>query len=264
MIRPHSATVVNLRSGFSVLVIGIGLCIAPQVQAQNPPMNCTPDGIIEVCTAADSVAAPVPNEPAPAPTAKVTYKAGLLMISAENVSLSDVLHEVSTKTGATIEFPEGSASEPVFTNIGPGPVRDILATLLNGTKFNYVMLGSENSSNTLEKIVLTQGDQPTEVAESSIPNGGGQTSWQAHTFQKTQAAAGSEQTPEEKRAQFMQEVENMKAARMVELEQKYQDLAAKGMLRTPAPPSDSSSGPAANAPADSAAADSSTPDPPNQ
>jgi len=263
MIRPRSATIVNLRSSFSVFVIGIGLSIAPQVQAQNPPMNCTPDGIIEVCTAADSVAAPIGTDPAPAPTAKVTYKAGLLTISAENVSLSDVLHEVSTKTGATIEFPDGSATEPVFTNIGPGRVRDILATLLNGTKFNYVMLGSGNSSNALDKIVLTQGDQPTEVAESSMPNGA-QTSWQAHSLQKTQAPAGSEQTPEERRAQFMQEVENIKAARMAEFEQKYAKLAADGQLRTPAPPSDSGSSPAANAPTDSPAADSPAPESPNQ
>jgi hypothetical protein len=263
MIRARSATMLDLRSSFSVLVIGLGLCVAPRVQAQNPPMNCTPDGIIEVCTPADS-AAPIATDPASAPAAKVTYKGGLLTISAENVSLGDVLHEVSTKTGATIEFPNGSATEPVFTNIGPGPVRDILATLLNGTKFNYVMLGSENSSNALDKIVLTQGDQPTEVAESSIPNGAGQTSWQAHSFQKTQAAAGSEQTPEEKRAQFMQEVENMKAARMAEFEQKYAKMAADGLLRTPAPPSDSGSSPVANAPAESPAADSPASDSPNQ
>jgi hypothetical protein len=165
MIRARSATMVNLHSGFSVLVIGLGLCIAPQVQAQNPPMNCTPDGIIEVCTAADSVAAPIVTEPVPAPPAMVIYKDGLLSISAENVSLSDVLHEVSAKTGATIEFPNGSATEPVFTHIGPGPVRDILATLLNGTKFNYVMLGSQNRADGLQKIVLTPAGQTTEAAE---------------------------------------------------------------------------------------------------
>ncbi len=254
MIKARSATMVNLHSSFSVFIVGLGLSIAPQVQAQNPPMNCIPDGIIEVCTAADSVAAPVATEPV-LPAAKVTYKGGLLTISAENISLSDVLHEVSAKTGATIDFPNRSATEPVFTNIGPGPVRDVLATLLNGTKFNYVMLGSENSSNTLEKIVLTQGDQPTEIAESSAPT---------RSFQRTPAPAGAEQSAEEKRAQFMQEVENMKAARMQEFEQKYADLAAKGLLRTPAPPSDSSSGPAANAPPDSPAADSPAPDPQNQ
>jgi len=251
MIRARSAAMVNLHSSFAVLVIGLGLSIAPHAQAQNPPMNCIPDGIIEVCTAADS-AAPIATEPTAAPAAKVTYKDGMLAISAENVSLGDVLHEVSAKTGATIDFPNGSASEPVFTSIGPGPVRDVLATLLNGTKFNYVMLGSENSSNTLEKIVLTEGDQPTEVAQNSVST--------PRQPQRAAVAAGSGQSPEEKKAAFLAEVENLKAARMQEFETKYADLAARGLLRTPTPDSTPSSSPAANPPA----ADSPAPDSSNQ
>ena len=243
MIRARSATMVNLHSGFSVLVIGLGLCIAPQVQAQNPPMNCTPDGIIEVCTAANAVAAPIATEPVPAPAAMVIYKDGLLSISAENVSLSDVLHEVSAKTGATIEFPNGSATEPVFTHIGPGPVRDILATLLNGTKFNYVMLGSEKSSNTLEKIVLTQGDQPTEVAESSVPNSAAPALMPGRPSKTIQAAAGSDQSPEEKRADFNAQLEIMRAARMQAVQEKFADLASRGLLRTETPDSTSSASP---------------------
>jgi hypothetical protein len=251
MIRARSATMVNLRSSFSVFVVGIGLCIAPQVQGQNPPMNCTPDGIIEVCTAADSGASAIATEPVPvaAPAAKVTYKAGLLTISAENVSLSDVLHEVSAKTGAAIDFPNGSATEPVFTNIGPGPVRDILATLLNGTKFNYVMLGSENSSNTLDKIVLTQGDQPAEVAQNSVPG----------VPRKVQSPTAPPQSAEERTAAFMAEAEAGRAVAMQRAQEKFADLAARGLLRTPAPDSASSS-PSADPPA----ADSPAPDPPNQ
>jgi len=259
MTRARSAAMVNLHSSFAALVIGLGLSMAPLAQAQNPPMNCTPDGIIEVCTAADS-AAPIATEPTAAPAAKVTYKDGLLAISAENVSLADVLHEVSAKTGATIDFPNGSASEPVFTNIGPGPVRDILATLLNGTKFNYVMLGSENSSNSLEKIVLTQGDQTTEVAQSSVPDSVGQAAQTARQLRKTQAAAaGSDQSPEEKQAQFMAEVESQRAAVMQSFQQSYAAMAAKGLLRTPP----DSSTPGANSPApNSPASDSPTPDSP--
>jgi hypothetical protein len=173
-----------------------------------------------------------------------------LSISAENISLSDVLHEVSAKTGAAIDFPNGSATEPVFTNLGPGPVRDILATLLNGTKFNYVMLGSENSSNTLEKIVLTQGDQPTEVAEGSIPNGVAQPAPTARQLRRTQAGAGgSDQSPEDKQAQFMAEVESQKAAVLQSLQQRYADMAAQGLIRTPQPPAPDSSTPGANSPA---------------
>jgi hypothetical protein len=226
MIRARSATMVNLRSSFSVLVIGLGLCIAPQVQAQNPPMNCTPDGIIEVCTAADSVAAPIATESVPAPAAMVIYKDGLLSISAENVSLSDVLHEVSAKTGATIEFPNGSATEPVFTHIGPGPVRDILATLLNGTKFNYVMLGSQNTADSLQKIVLTPSGQTTEaaeVAQSEAPSSiSGSTAFSSRGRQ-----GAAPQSAEPNRADFAAMVEARRREVMPLLRQRYAEAMEK-------------------------------------
>jgi len=44
------------------------------------------------------------------------------------------------QTGAEIEIP--SATERVVTHLGPGPARDVMADLLNGSRFNYVLLGS--------------------------------------------------------------------------------------------------------------------------
>ena len=58
------------------------------------------------------------------------------------------------KHGATIDVPP-SASEHVVTNLNPGPARDILAKLLNGSHYNYVMLGSVSDPNAVSKIVLT-------------------------------------------------------------------------------------------------------------
>ncbi len=212
-----------------VLAIALEMFFASALHAQNPPMNCTPDGIIEVCTLADTSSTPAaaeavaPATPAP-PVPHVSYKDGQLTITAENVPLSDVLHEVSRATGATLEVPAGSATEPVFANIGPGSVRDVMVKLLNGTKFNYVMTGSQDTSSDLKKIVLTPSDQPTEVAESSAP------------VSPVRAAAlpqaGSGQSPEEKRAAFKAEVENLKAMRIQEAQQRYAEMASKGLLRT--------------------------------
>ncbi len=156
------------------LAIALELSLSVALHAQNPPMNCTPDGIIEVCTLADTSSTPAAAEAvAPAapvqPVPHVAYKDGQLTIIAENVPLSDVLHEVSRATGATLEVPAGSATERVFANIGPGSVRDVLVKLLNGTKFNYVMLGSQNTADRLQKIVLTPADQTTEAAQSEAP-----------------------------------------------------------------------------------------------
>ncbi len=167
----NRSTIMKTFQSISVLAIAIALSLPTAVHAQNPPMNCTPDGIIEVCTLADTTSAPVAQAVAPAtpvsPVPRVTYKDGQLTITAENVPLNVILHEVSRATGATLEVPPGSAREPVFVNIGPGSVRDVLVKLLNGTKFNYVMTGSQDTSSGLQKLVLTPADQSTEVAQNT-------------------------------------------------------------------------------------------------
>src|SRR5439155_9467675 len=48
-----------------------------------------------------------------------------------------------------------NATERVVSNLGPGPARDLLASLLNGSHFNYVMLGSPNDPHMVQRIILT-------------------------------------------------------------------------------------------------------------
>jgi hypothetical protein len=252
-----------------VLATVIGLSLPTALRAQNPPMNCTPDGIIEVCTLVDTNAAQPAVEavaPPAAPVPNVTYKSGQLTIIAENVPLSDVLREVSRKTGATLEIPNGSATEPIFANIGPGSVRAVLVALLNGTKFNYVMADSQNTSNTLDKIVLTTADQSTEVAQSDAPESPVQVeqpSLPGHNLhhglvaQQASSEAAPPQSQQEKQAAFMAAADNARAAAMQRFQDKFADMSAKGMVRTPAPPSQGSPASDSSAP-DSPAPDSSS------
>jgi hypothetical protein len=189
----------------------------------------------------------------------VTYKSGQLTIIAENVPLSDVLREVSRKTGATLEIPNGSATEPIFANLGPGSVRAVLVALLNGTKFNYVMADSQNTSNTLDKIVLTTADQSSEIAQGDAPDSPVQAEQPGlpernlhHGLAAKQASSDAgPQSQEEKQAAFTAAADNARAAAMQRFEARYADMSAKGMVRTPAPPSPGS-----------AASDSSSPDSP--
>ncbi len=105
-------------------------------------------------------------EQMPAVPPKVTYQYGLLTIVARNSVLSDVLQAVKAKTGANIDIPPG-ASERVVAQIGPGPARDVLAKLLNGTHFNYVMLGTASNPNAVATLILTPssgGPEPGPVA----------------------------------------------------------------------------------------------------
>jgi hypothetical protein len=84
----------------------------------------------------------------------VSFQSGMLTIVAENSTLGDILREVHKSTGAAIEVPP-NATERVVAHIGPGPSRDVLASLLNGTTFNYVMVGSTEDPTTIATVMLT-------------------------------------------------------------------------------------------------------------
>jgi hypothetical protein len=104
--------------------------------------------------------APVPPPPPPTPEQmpavppQVHYSQGQLTIVAENSTLGDILRAVRAKTGAAVEVPP-NATERVVTHLGPGPARDVLAALLNGTHFNYVMLGSAAHPDSVDRLILT-------------------------------------------------------------------------------------------------------------
>jgi hypothetical protein len=77
----------------------------------------------------------------PTSAPQVSFHNDQLTIVAHNSTLGDVLRAVRNQTGAAVEIP-ANATERVVGRFGPGPARDVLAVLLNGSHFNYVMLGS--------------------------------------------------------------------------------------------------------------------------
>jgi hypothetical protein len=93
----------------------------------------------------------------PSTPATVTYQGGMLSISAKNSPLGEILREVRKLTGAAIEMPPHAAAsdERVITHLGPGTPRDVLVALLNGSSFNYVMLGSSSDPAMISNIILT-------------------------------------------------------------------------------------------------------------
>jgi hypothetical protein len=97
--------------------------------------------------------AQVPMDQLPSTPPQVSFQDGLLTIVAQNSSLGDILREVHKLTGAEIEVPP-NAGERVATRLGPGPARDVLASLLNGSSFNYVMVGSVADPNTVASVML--------------------------------------------------------------------------------------------------------------
>ena len=112
---------------------------------------------------------PVPMHEAAVPP-KVSYVNGSLTIEAKNSTLSDVLKSVEKLTGASFEISSGDTSERVVGIIGPGPARDVLAMLLNGSRFNYVMLSPLGDPSALSRVLLTpRGAALAQTGQQSNP-----------------------------------------------------------------------------------------------
>jgi hypothetical protein len=100
---------------------------------------------------------------------QVTYENNQLTIIAPNSTLADILRAVRKQTGADIEIP--SAPERVVTHLGPGPAREIVAELLNGSRFNYVLLGSPSDESALTRVVLVAKTGPQDIAPNPVVAG---------------------------------------------------------------------------------------------
>ena len=99
---------------------------------------------------------PVPQVPLdvmPAVAPQVSYADGMLTIVAPNSTLGDILRGVRKHTAAEIDVPS-TANERVVTRLGPAPAPEVMAELLNGSHFNYILLGSPENANTLVHVVL--------------------------------------------------------------------------------------------------------------
>jgi hypothetical protein len=84
----------------------------------------------------------------------VTMESGLLTIDAPNSTLSDVLSGVRKATGASIEG--ASPTERIAVKLGPGIPEQVIAALLRGTPYDYVILGSLGKQDTVTRVLLTQ------------------------------------------------------------------------------------------------------------
>jgi hypothetical protein len=108
-------------------------------------------------------AAQVPVTPPPPPTLdqqpptppQVSYRNGLLSINAPNSTLASVLKAVQAQTGAAVEVPSAAQNDRVVMAIGPGQPRDVLNTLLNGSTFDYMIVGVAGRPGAVQRVILT-------------------------------------------------------------------------------------------------------------
>ena len=182
---------VRLRHNLGLaLLLATGLCLAA---GESPAQTVAPSSGTPATSshpqkthAHHKKTAPVAETPQPPPAPpttleqmsptppRVTYQNGLLTIDAQNSTLSQVLRAVQAQTGASVEMPSSAANERVMMQVGPGRPRDILNTLLNGSKFNYIILGMIDNPGGVQKVILTTRQNAPATVNTAQNNAPGQ------------------------------------------------------------------------------------------
>jgi AMIN domain len=107
--------------------------------------------------------------PIPKARVEVRFSRGMLSIHADKATLSDVLLEVHRFTGAEIQIPPEAQQEQMVADIGPSPAREAMAALLNGSHFNFIMVGSDRDPNALHSVILTAKEGGSQMPSGSPP-----------------------------------------------------------------------------------------------
>jgi hypothetical protein len=100
---------------------------------------------------------------------RISYQNGQLTVVAENTNLSDILNGIRAATGVKIETAGGAGSERVAAIIGPASVRDVLLTLLEGSRYDFILMGSLNDPDRIERVVLTPKSNSAGLSASNAP-----------------------------------------------------------------------------------------------
>jgi len=101
--------------------------------------------------------APPPAKPEQMPPTvpQVSLQNGLLTIVAQNATLVDILTAVRRLTESALEAPPEAGTERVAVRLGPAAPREVLANLLNGSRFDYIILSPPQTPGGVQRIILT-------------------------------------------------------------------------------------------------------------
>jgi hypothetical protein len=109
---------------------------------------------------------PANEKPVPA---TVTWDSQGLRIDAANSSLAQILTDVSTATGAKVEGFD--SDQRVFGVFGPGPARDVLSQLLQGSGYNVLLIGDQGQGTPREILLsLRHAGTATPAAKTAQPS----------------------------------------------------------------------------------------------
>lgn len=170
---PVTRVVLDLKTAQSFQVFPYGRTVMIKVTGSNAVASTpsTAGPASQPASAAGLVPANYTPNPAPQPTAnvpqpplQVSYLHGMLSIHSDKATLSEVLFEIQKRTGADIAIPAGAEQEKVVAEIEPAPAPEVLAHLLNGSKFNFLILSAPDDPNKLDRVILSTRTEGNFVA----------------------------------------------------------------------------------------------------
>ena len=145
-LRPRILSSVTCRRGLSLLLLPLCAHSNARVFAQADPSRL-PSTLPTSAAAYSATNSP----PRTARRAEVTYLGGLLTVAATNSSLNQILREIARQTGMKVTG--RVAEDRVFGTYGPAPPSTVLATLLDGTGTNLLMV--QDASHAPTELILT-------------------------------------------------------------------------------------------------------------
>src|SRR5271165_4140242 len=149
-----------------VILIGIFLLALSALSAGGQQTSNAAAAAPPETSAAPLSAAPLWPANMPPNPPKVTCDGDKLTISAQNSTLGAVLNAIRACTGAQIDVPEEARAERLFAELGPGPLRTVLADFLSSMDFDYVIKALPADPQKIQMVLLNPrtSDSPGEVA----------------------------------------------------------------------------------------------------
>jgi len=138
----------SVRSQFVlILIVMVFLCLPAEGWGRVSPVQ----GQAGVGPAGPTL----PAELAQVPPGKsdVSYVNGQLTIRAHNAPLIEVVRTVCNRIGAELDA-KSEPRESVVGTMGPGPAKEVLASLLNDSHVNYAMGAAPDDPNTLVSVMI--------------------------------------------------------------------------------------------------------------
>jgi AMIN domain len=157
-------------SGKSVIVkVGDGASAQPMVSTPHPIISAAIAHPAHVVTPVSYMPISTPLPSKAAPRLSVNFQNGRLTIWANKATLAEVLSEIHRQTGAEIPIPADAGQDQVIANLGPGPARDVLTALLNGSRFNFILVGSDRDATQLKSVILSARGEGASQPAIQIP-----------------------------------------------------------------------------------------------